>query len=188
MGVGKILVKVTKLPKRDTIYLVPTIKWEQLIQSLQNWLGYLWPWPFTLTFHLEFFRSNCISGMGCPIVTERKGRESVGCPDVKHYGNESTGCCADWGTADLCLWSWIFKVKLYLRNWRPDCHGTTEMGVNRMPWCRRQPVCDLEAEGIVRDRGDLRCRRFRLLILVLCLTQASRHRKINQSIPHHIHS
>ena len=32
-------VKVTKLPKRDAIYLVPTLKWEQLIQSLQNLVG-----------------------------------------------------------------------------------------------------------------------------------------------------
>ena len=43
-GCGKIFwhpsrwpwVKVTKLPKRDSIYFVPTIKWEPLIQSLQN--------------------------------------------------------------------------------------------------------------------------------------------------------
>ena len=32
-------VKVTKLPKRDAIYLVPTIKWEPLIHSLQNIVG-----------------------------------------------------------------------------------------------------------------------------------------------------
>ena len=32
-------VKVTKLPKRDVIYLVPTIKWELLIQSLQSLVG-----------------------------------------------------------------------------------------------------------------------------------------------------
>ena len=57
--------------------------------------------PLTLTFDLEFSRSNFISGMGGPIVMEWKGRESIGCPDVKHYGNESTGCCADWGTFDL---------------------------------------------------------------------------------------
>ena len=31
--------KVTKLPKRDPIYLVPTIKWEPLIQSLQTFVG-----------------------------------------------------------------------------------------------------------------------------------------------------
>ena len=46
-GCGKIFwhpsrwpwVKVTKLPKRDTIYLVHTIKWEPLIQLLQNLVG-----------------------------------------------------------------------------------------------------------------------------------------------------
>ena len=32
-------VKVTKLPKRDAIYHVPTIKWEPLIQSIQNLVG-----------------------------------------------------------------------------------------------------------------------------------------------------
>ena len=42
--------------------------------------------PLTLTFifDLEFSRSNCISGMGDPIVMEGKGRESIGCPDLKH--------------------------------------------------------------------------------------------------------
>ena len=42
------------------------------------------PLTLTLTFDLEFLRSNCISGMGGLIVTERKGRVSIGCPDVKH--------------------------------------------------------------------------------------------------------
>ena len=32
-------VKVIKLPKRDAIYLVPRIKWEPFIQSLQNLVG-----------------------------------------------------------------------------------------------------------------------------------------------------
>ena len=59
------------------------------------------PLTLTLTFDLEFSRSNCISGMGGPIVMEWKGRESIWCPDVKHYGNETTGCCANWGTFDL---------------------------------------------------------------------------------------
>ena len=40
--------------------------------------------PLTLTFDLEFSRSDCISGMGGPIVMERMGRQSIGCPDVKH--------------------------------------------------------------------------------------------------------
>ena len=73
------------------------------------------------------------------------------------------------GYFDLCHWPWIFKVKLYLGNGRPDCHGTKGMGVNRMPWCKRQPLCDLEAEETVRDRGNLRCWRFRRLILVIII-------------------
>ena len=32
-------VKVTKLPKRNTVYFVPRVKWEPLIQSLQNLVG-----------------------------------------------------------------------------------------------------------------------------------------------------
>ena len=38
-------------------------------------------------------------------------------------------------TFDLDLWPWIFKVKLYLGNGRPDCHGMKGMGVDRMRWC-----------------------------------------------------
>ena len=38
----------------------------------------------TFTFDLEFSRSNCILEMGGPIVMERKGRVSIGCPDVKY--------------------------------------------------------------------------------------------------------
>ena len=33
--------------------------------------------PLTLTFGIEFSRSNCISGMGGPIAMERKGQESI---------------------------------------------------------------------------------------------------------------
>ena len=40
--------------------------------------------PLTLTFDLEFSRSNCISGMGGPIAKERKGQESIRWVDVKH--------------------------------------------------------------------------------------------------------
>ena len=38
----------------------------------------------TLTFDFEFLRSNCISGIGGPIVMEQKGQELIGCPEVKH--------------------------------------------------------------------------------------------------------
>ena len=56
------------------------------------------------------------------------------------------GCCTDWGTFDFDLWSWIFKVKLYLGNGRPNCHGTKGTGVDSMPWCKMQQLCDLEAD------------------------------------------
>ena len=94
--------------------------------------------------------------MGGLIVMERKPRESIGCPDVKHKGKESAGCGTDWGTFDLYIWPWIFKAKLYLGNGRPDCHGTKGTEVDRMPWCGTQPLCDLKAEDIVRDQGELR--------------------------------
>ena len=38
-NLGDLGVKVNKLPKQDTIYFVPMIKWEPLIQSLQNSIG-----------------------------------------------------------------------------------------------------------------------------------------------------
>ena len=75
-------------------------KWKW-VNWMLLWLRYLWPWPLTLTFDFKFSRSNCISGMGGPIVMEWKGRESMGCPDVKQYRNESTGCCAGRGRFDL---------------------------------------------------------------------------------------
>ena len=40
--------------------------------------------PLTLNFDLKFSRSNCISGMGGPIVMEQKGQELIRCPDVKY--------------------------------------------------------------------------------------------------------
>ena len=39
-------------------------------------------------------------------------------------------------TFDLDLWPWIFKVKLYLRSGRPECHGMKGTGVDGMPWCK----------------------------------------------------
>ena len=56
-------------------------KW---VNSMLRLLGYLWTRLLTLTFDLEFSRSNCISGMGGPIVMAWRGRESIGCPDAKH--------------------------------------------------------------------------------------------------------
>ena len=45
------------------------------------------------------------------------------------------GYLLPWLTFNLDPWPWIFKVKLYLRNWRPDCHGMKGTGVDRMPCC-----------------------------------------------------
>ena len=45
----------------------------------------------SFAFDLEFSRSNCISGMGGPIVMERKGWESIGCPDVKDNHHVTSG-------------------------------------------------------------------------------------------------
>ena len=55
--------------------------------------------------------------MGGPIVMERNGRESIGCPDVKHQGNESTGRCADRGAFDLDL---NFQGQTVSREWEAD--------------------------------------------------------------------
>ena len=52
-------VKVTKLPKRNAMYIVPTIKWEPLIQLLQNIVG--------------------ISPSLCFPPDFQKGNESTGC-------------------------------------------------------------------------------------------------------------
>ena len=121
--------------------------------------------PLTLTFDFEFWRSNCISGMGGPIVMERKGRELMGCPDVKHFRK-----WVNWLLRWLgYLWPWILKVKLYFRNGKPDCYGTKGWESIGLPWCETQPLCDLEAEDTVRDRGDLRCRRFRWLVLFVVI-------------------
>ena len=113
-----------------------------------RWLGYFWPWIVKVKLYL---------GNGRPECHGTKVTGSIGCPEVKH---ESTGRCADWGTFDLCLWPCILKVKLYLGNGRPDRHGMKEMGVNKMPWCKRQPLCDLEAEETVRDWGWLKMSAF----------------------------
>ena len=145
-------VKVTKVPKRDTIYLVHTIL-RPLTQSLQ-----LGRYIFILLVSF-FFRK--IPNPIYPVehsICHILGM--VGPIDAKQKGNESAGWYAGLGTFDLDLWLWIFLVKLYLGNGRPDCRGTKGTGVDRMPWCETQPLCDLEAEKTVRGRGELRCRRF----------------------------
>ena len=54
---------------------------KKVMSQLDDTLAWV---PLTLTFDFEFSWSNCISGMGGPIVVERKGRESIGCLGVKH--------------------------------------------------------------------------------------------------------
>ena len=71
---------------------------------------YLDRWP-------SISRSNCISGMGGPIVMERKEWESIPWYEtLRKWLNWMLHCPG-------CLWPWIFKVKLYLMNGRPYCHG-----------------------------------------------------------------
>ena len=53
----------------------------------------------------------------------------VGPIDVKQKGNESTGCCADWGTFDLEF----LRPNCISGIGRPDCHGTKGTGVDGMP-------------------------------------------------------
>ena len=87
--------------------------------------------PLILTFDLEFSRSNCISRFGGPIVMERKGTGVDRMPWC-----ETQWKWVKWMLRWLgYLWPWIFKVKLYLRNGRSDCHRTKGTGVDRMTWC-----------------------------------------------------
>ena len=162
----------------------------------------LWPWIFKLKLYL---------GNGRPDFHGAKGTGVDRMP-----WSETLRKWVNWvlrwlGTFDLDLWRWIFKVKLHLGNGRPDCHGTEETVVDRTPWCetlrkwvnrtlrwlgylwpllltlnfqgqivsrewkawlpwnerggcKTQPLCDLEAEDTVRDRGDLGCRPFHRLV------------------------
>ena len=60
------------------------------------------------------------------------------------------------------LWTWIFKVKLYLGNGRPDCHGMGQESIaypdvkhnNYVTWGR----------GYCYRRGDFRCQPFHQLV------------------------
>ena len=72
----------------------------------------------TLTFDLEFSRSNCISGMGGPVVLEQKGRPGVDrmpwCETLRKWVN--------WTLRWLgYLWPWIltlnFQGQIVSREW-----------------------------------------------------------------------
>ena len=97
-------VKVTKLPKRDTIYLVPTIKWEPLIQSLQNFVGIspsscFPPDKILEKFCQQIVFSNFLHKILNPFTPVEHSichiLGMVGPIDVKQKGNESAGCYAD---------------------------------------------------------------------------------------------
>ena len=84
------------------------------VNWMLRWLGYLRPWILTLNFQGQIVSL----GMGGPIVMEQNAWElkSIQCADVKHKGNMSSGCCANWGTYDLDLVASIFKVEIYFEN------------------------------------------------------------------------
>ena len=118
--------------------------------------------PLTLTFDLDLwpwiFRSNCISGMGGPIVMERKGRDWIGCPDVKHQGNESTGCCTDGGV----LLTFTFDLEFSWSNCISGMGGPIVMERKGREWigCRDVKHNHNEAE-------DTKSRSFFLGLIVL---------------------
>ena len=115
-----------------------------------HWLGCLWTWTLTLNFKDTLYLGN-----GRPDFMERQGRESKGCLDVKHYGNESTG---RWGIFDLDLWPWIFEVKLYLGFGRPGNHGTKGTGFDITPWCDSSsyiPLCIISHYACARLRSTV---------------------------------
>ena len=117
------------------------------------WLGYLWPWPLTLTFDLWpwIFKVKLYLGNGRPNCHGMKGTRVSRMPWC-----ETQWKWVNWMLRWLgYLWPWIFKVKLYLGNGRLDCHVTKGTGVVRMPWCKTQP---LWGRGYCYRRGDLRCR------------------------------
>ena len=109
--------------------------------------------PLALTIDLGFLRSNCISGMGGPIVMERKGQEWIGCDTLRKWVNWTQRWLGYFWSS---LWPWIFKVEWYLGNGRPDCHETKGTGVDRMPWYETQPLCDFEVDGYCYGPGWLK--------------------------------
>ena len=115
----------------------------------------IWPWIFKVKLYLGNWSPHCHG-------TKGRGVDRMPwCETLRKWVNWTIhwlGYLRPW---PLTL---NFHVKLYLWNGRPDCHGMKGTGVDRMPWCDTQPLCDLEAEDTVTDRGDWRCRRFRRLV------------------------
>ena len=126
-------------------------KW---VNWMLRWLGYLWPWLLTLTVDLEFSRSNWISGMGGPIVMEWKGRESIRCPDVKHYHYVTSRqkillkrpCCITWYThththiyihISTYIYIYIYIYYMILDGWP---FNIDYIGRRKLYWTRRSRV------------------------------------------------
>ena len=137
-------VKVTKLPKRDAIYLVFTIK---LIRTahpiatklsryiplimLATWLnfGEILPIIFLRNFSWNFKSIFPSRTLYLPYL--RNGWSNW-CEIKRKWVNwilRWLGYLWPW------LWPWIFNVKFYLGNGRLDCHGMKGTAVDRMPWC-----------------------------------------------------
>ena len=57
-----------------------------------------------------------------------------------------------------------FESQIVSREWEAWLPWNERDGFDKMPWCETQPLGDLETEDTVRDRGDLRCWRFRRLV------------------------
>ena len=90
-------------------------------------IWYLWPWP--LTFKVKLYLGN----------------ERPDCHGMKKTGVDRLPSCeilrkwVNWMLRWLgYLWPWplTFKVKLYLGNGSPKCHGMKGTGVDRMTWCQ----------------------------------------------------
>ena len=121
---------------------------EPLIQSLQNLVGIS-----PLSCHLIKFGRNSIRNF----LGEISQLETM----LMRVPLTLTFDIDFWPWIFKVKWPWIFKVKLYVRKGRPNCHGTKGTGVNRMPWCETQPLCELKAGDTFRDQADLRCRHSR---------------------------
>ena len=100
--------------------------------------------PLTLTFDLEFSRSNCISGMGGSIVMERKGQEWLGCPDVKHnlnhYVTMRQRILLPTGWLKMSAFPSTGLVHIYFSGLAQDSSISTANAVEILQSCAKQPL------------------------------------------------
>ena len=99
-------------------------------ETLQKWvdwmlrcLGYLWPWIFKVKLYLGNGRPDCHGKKGTGV-----GRMTC-CETLRKWVKRMLRWL---GYFDLYIWPWIFKVKLYLGNGRPDYRGMKGTGDNSM--------------------------------------------------------